>query len=61
MSFFIFLCSPTFALLTLVARSMESRLVLCCFFFLSFLALSEGLKSWLEIGMETLALDLSSQ
>ena len=58
MSFFFVLWSPTSALLTLVAK-VESRLALCYFFFLSFLALLEGSKSWVEVGMEALALDLS--
>ena len=30
-------------------------------FFLSFLALSEGSESWVEVGTKTLALDLSPQ
>ena len=35
---------------------MESRLALCYFFFLSFLAILEGLESWVEVSMEALAL-----
>ena len=59
MSFFA-LWSPTSALLTPVA-GMESRLALCCFFFLSFLTLLEGSEFWVEVGMEALALDLAAQ
>ena len=47
-------------LLTLVA-GVESRLTLYYFFFLSFLALLEGPKSWVGVGTEALALDLSLQ
>ena len=59
MYFFFFLWLSTSALLTLVAGLMKFYLALYCFFFLSFLALSEGLESWLEVGTEALALDLS--
>ena len=56
--FFFVLWLPTSALLTPVA-GVESRLALCYFFFLSFLALLEGSEFWVEVGIEALALDLS--
>ena len=59
MSFFV-LWSPTAALLTPMA-GIESRLALFCFFFLSFLALSEGSEFWVEVSTEALALDLFTQ
>ena len=61
MFFFLFLWLQTFALLTPVAGLVESRLVLCYFFFLSFLALLEGSESWVNVGIEALALALSPQ
>ena len=60
MSFFFLLWSLTSSLLTLVAE-LESRLALCYFFFLSFLALLEDLESWVKVSTEALALDLSPQ
>ena len=52
---FFFFLLPTSALLTPVAgveeslNSLESFLFLYCFFFLSLLALSEGLEPWVEV------------
>ena len=58
MSFFFVLWSLTSALLTPVS-GVESRLALCYFFILFFLALLEGLEFWIEVGTEALALDWS--
>ena len=54
MSFFFVILLPTSTTLILVARLVESHLFFHCFFFLSFLALSKNLESWVEVDIEAL-------
>ena len=56
--FFFFLTS-TF--LISVAGLVKSRLSLCCLFLQPLLVLSEDSESWVEVGLEALALGLFSQ